>query len=88
MPDDKFKTANHIKNFSCLRAVLLKYLSGQLSETDTNRIGLHEAISKSCAENKFFTKNSIHSALSSIAEILEENKLVEWISGYRNFDSC
>ena len=59
-----------------------------MSETDTNRIGLHEAISKSCTENKFFTKNSIHSALSSIAEILEENKLVEWISGYRNFDSC
>jgi hypothetical protein len=87
MPDVKFKTSNHIKNFKCLSSVIQKYLSGKLHKTDFNYRLLQEAINISCKENGFFTKDSIYFALSSIADMLEEDNMEKWLCNYKNLYS-
>lgn len=82
MSDYKSNTSNHIKNFTQLGIVITKYFSGSLPETDNSVTILNEAISRSCAENGFFTQGNVRYALQSIATMLDENSLTQWISNY------
>jgi hypothetical protein len=86
MPDYKLNTSNHINNLVKLGVVIQKYLSGQLSDADISHEVFQTAINKSCVENGFFTESNIFYALRSIAMMLDEDNLLQWISRYSKSD--
>ncbi len=69
------------KDFIVLSDILKQLLNGK--ETDLlSQTGFQDFLQQAEDENPWFSQENIHSALSQIAVVLQENSLKKWLSAY------